>query len=237
MKKSYDIPKMFRLIREAIKPYPKAMLFQIYEEGHHSPFEQLMACLLSIRTRDETSLVVAKKLFKRARTPKQMSQLTLQELGEMVQPCTFPFQKAKTILSICEKILADFDGKTPCDFETLTSLPGVGPKCANLVLGISCGIPSIGVDIHVHRVTNRWGYIQASTAEKSWRQLQKKLPRSKWVEINELLVPFGKHICTGVAPKCLSCPVLDYCQQVGVTAVRRQGNLRRQRSEAQRIHL
>jgi endonuclease III len=105
----------------------------------------------------------------------------------------------------------------PCDREVMLALPGVGPKCANLVLGIACGEARIGVDIHVHRVTNRWGYVQAPTPEKTMEQLEAKLPRRYWVEINRLLVPFGKHVCTGRLPKCSTCPVLDMCRQVGVT--------------------
>jgi endonuclease III len=105
----------------------------------------------------------------------------------------------------------------PCDAATLLSLPGVGPKCANLVLGIACGQARIAVDIHVHRVTNRWGYVQAGSPEQSMRALESKLPKKYWVEINSLLVPFGKHICTGTKPRCSSCPLLELCRQVGVT--------------------
>src|SRR5205807_2087693 len=106
------------------------------------------------------------------------------------------------------------------DFEALTSLRGVGPKCANLVLGIVGGQAAIGVDIHVHRVTNRWGYVQAKTPERTMAELQKKLPKRYWIELNALLVPFGKHICTGTAPRCSTCPLLSMCRQIGVTAHR-----------------
>jgi endonuclease-3 len=100
----------------------------------------------------------------------------------------------------------------------LTSLKGVGPKCANLTLGVARGIPAIAVDIHVHRVTNRWGYVAATTPEASLAQLEQKLPQKYWVEINERLVPFGKRICTGRAPRCSRCPLLEMCAQVGVTS-------------------
>jgi endonuclease-3 len=102
----------------------------------------------------------------------------------------------------------------------LLSLHGVGPKCAHLVLGTACGRPYIGVDVHVHRVANRWGYVRAATPEKTMAALEEKLPQRYWVEINALLVPFGKHVCTGVAPKCSTCPLLDMCRQVGVTTHR-----------------
>jgi endonuclease-3 len=218
-KRPHDIPRMFALIRKAIEPYPKATLFDLYDRGYQSPFEQLVACVLSIRTRDETSLKVALKLFERARTPKEFLEMNLEELADIVQLCTFPFQKAKSLLQISEIVLQQYAGKLPCDFESLTALPGIGPKCASLIRGIACDEKSIGVDIHVHRITNRWGYVQASTPEKTMIELEKKLPKSRWVEINELLVPFGKHICTGPAPKCPTCPVLDYCAQIGVHVV------------------
>ena len=104
--------------------------------------------------------------------------------------------------------------------DVLTSFRGVGPKCANLTMGVTCGAERISVDIHVHRVTNRWGYISASSPEGTMRALEAKLPRKYWIEINRLLVPFGKHICTGQLPRCSTCPVLDYCRQVGVTSHR-----------------
>ena len=105
---------------------------------------------------------------------------------------------------------------TAVDADALTAFRGVGPKCAHLAVGIACNEPFLGVDIHVHRVTNRWGYVQAKNPEKTMLALQQKLPRRYWVEINALLVPFGKHICTGFRPKCSTCPVLEYCRQIGV---------------------
>lgn len=102
----------------------------------------------------------------------------------------------------------------------MLSFRGVGPKCAALALGIACGLPLIGVDVHVHRVTNRWGYVATKTPEKTMAVLQEKLPQDYWVEINALLVPFGKHICTGVRPNCSTCPLREMCRQVGVTGHR-----------------
>jgi endonuclease III len=108
----------------------------------------------------------------------------------------------------------------PCDFDVLTSFQGVGPKCANLTLGIACGQAKISVDIHVHRITNRWGYVATRTPEATLALLEQKLPQIYWVEINRLLVPFGKHVCTGQRPKCSTCPLLAMCAQVGVTDYR-----------------
>jgi endonuclease-3 len=117
---------------------------------------------------------------------------------------------------IAHRLQGEHGGVLPCDFALLTSFRGVGPKCANLVLGIACGIPSISVDVHVHRVTNRWGYVATRTPEQTMAALERKLPQEYWIEINRLLVPFGKHICTGTRPHCSTCPLLDMCAQVGV---------------------
>jgi len=218
MKKTFDIDLALKLIGDAVRPFPKAAMFELAEEGFNSPFEQLVACMISIRTYDEVSLPTARRLFARARTPAQVSQLSIEEIDSLISTSTFHERKASQIHEIAKRILDEYDGNLPCDSDILRSFPGVGPKCANLVLGIACGQPSISVDIHVHRVTNRWGYVKASAPEKTMGALEAKLPREHWIDINRLLVPFGKHICTGERPHCSTCPVLDACQQVGVNA-------------------
>ena len=216
----FDIEKAIPLLREAVAPYPKAALFELAAEGYDSVFEILVACVISIRTRDETTLPTSRRLFARARTPAEVAALSEREIDVLIGDCTFHESKAKQIRDIARRAVAEHGGELPCDREVLLDLKGVGPKCANLVLGIACGEPLIGVDIHVHRVTNRWGYVEARTPEKTMAALQEKLPRPYWVEINALLVPFGKHVCTGVRPKCSTCPLLSMCQQVGVTTHR-----------------
>ena len=124
------------------------------------------------------------------------------------------------MLGIAKATLEEYGGKLPVDFKQLTSLKGVGPKCANLALGVAGKIPAISVDIHVHRVVNRWGYVKAKTPENTLEQLEEKVPEKKWIDINRLLMPFGKHICTGKLPHCSTCPVLEYCHQIGVTSHR-----------------
>jgi len=218
--KPFDIGLAMRLIRTAVRPWPKAALFELAEDGFKSTFEQLVACIISIRTYDEVTLPVSRKLFERARTPAEVSELTYEELDALISQSTFHERKASQIFEIARRAADEFDGRLPCDREVFMSFSGVGPKCANLVLGIACGEPFISVDIHVQRVTNRWGYVRASTPEKTLVAFEAKLPRRYWIEINRLLVPFGKHICTGNLPHCSTCPVLDMCQQVGVEAHR-----------------
>jgi len=211
---------MFARIAEAIRPFKKAAMFELHEQGYTSVFEQLVACIISIRTLDEVSAPTARRLFEVARTPASVAKLGAKRIDDLIRACTFHGPKARTILEIAKRTVAEFGGELPCDVETLTSFRGVGPKCAHLALGVACGQAVISVDIHVHRVTNRWGYVSASTPEKTLVELEARLPKKHWIDINRLLVPFGKHICTGKLPKCSTCPVLAYCRQVGVTAHR-----------------
>jgi endonuclease III len=216
-KLSFDIDTMMARLQKATEPFPKAALFELADEGYVTPFEQVVACLTSIRTLDEVMLGCVRRLFQLARTPEEMVLLTWEQIDEAIRTSTFHQAKAHQILEIANQTLTEFAGKMPCDFAALTSIRGIGPKCANLVLGIACDQPALGVDIHVHRVTNRWGYVQAPTPEKTMQALEQKLPVAYWVEINRVLVPFGKHICTGRLPRCSTCPVLEWCRQVGVT--------------------
>jgi len=219
-KRPFAIDLAVERIREAVKPFPKAAMFALFEDGYSSVFEQLIACILSIRTYDEVSLPCARKLFALARTPQAIRQLSPEQIDAAIMQSTFHEAKAYQILEIARQTVEKYGGELPCEEEALLAFKGVGPKCAHLALGIACGLPTISVDIHVHRVTNRWGYVQASTPEKTLAKLEEKLPPEYWIEINRLLVPFGKHICTGTRPHCSTCPVLDMCQQVGVTAPR-----------------
>lgn len=214
--KPFDIDEVMNRLRDAVQPYPPAAMFALYDEGHTSPFEQLVACIISIRTRDETMLVLARNLFARARTPQQMSQLSPAEIDALISGASFHENKAQQIFDIARELVDEHDGVLPCDEALLLSFRGVGPKCANLVLGIACEESFIGVDVHVHRVTNRWGYVATQRPEQTMLALMEKLPRRYWVEINRLLVPFGKHICTGRRPRCSTCPLLEMCAQVGV---------------------
>jgi endonuclease-3 len=219
-KKPHDIDVMMDRIRAAVQPFPKAALFQLYEEGFRSPFEQLVACMISIRTLDEVTLPAARRLFSRARTPEAVAALSVEAIDALIHPSTFRERKAVQIKALAKRVNDEFNGELPCDAELIMSFSGVGLKCANLTLGIACGQKRVSADVHVDRVTNRWGYIQTSSPEATSQALESKLPRQYWIEINQLLVPFGKHICTGRLPRCSTCPVLEYCEQVGVEAHR-----------------
>lgn len=215
-KQPFDIDVAVERLREAVHPFPKAAMFELAERGYRSPFEQLVACIISIRTYDEVSLPVSQRLFDRARTPAEMVALKVEEIQDLIQKSTFYEVKASQIRAIAQTLISDHNGVLPCDAQLLLSFSGVGPKCANLTLGIACGQPYISVDVHVHRVTNRWGYVHTKNPDATLSALEIALPKHYWVEINSLLVPFGKHICTGNLPHCSACPLLDMCQQIGI---------------------
>jgi endonuclease III len=219
-KRPFKLETVLARVRAAVKDVPKAALFELAAEGFHTPFELLIACIISIRTRDETTVPTARRLFAAARTPREIAELLPPKIDRLIHDCSFHLAKAWQIHGIANRIINEFEGQLPCDEQTLLSFRGVGPKCANLVLGIACGQPRVGVDIHVHRVTNRWGFVDTHTPEKTAEVLQRKLPRDYWIELNSLLVPFGKHICVGWRPKCSTCPVLEMCRQVGVVTHR-----------------
>lgn len=217
MKKQFDLGTVLTRIEKAIAGYPKAAMFELYERGYNTLFEQLISCLISVRTLDETTVPVSLKLFAEARTPEAMLLLSHENLVQLLFGSTFPGQKADTILGISKIAVEQYNGNLPATFEGLTALKGVGPKCANLALGVAAKLPGISVDIHVHRVVNRWGIAKTSQPEQTMVFLQNNVPQEKWIDINRLLMPFGKHICTGTLPHCSTCPVLEYCGQVGVT--------------------
>ena len=220
MKLAFDLSTVLSRIEEATRAFPKAAMFELAERGYSTLFEQLISCIISIRTLDETTIPVSLRLFSVARTPQELLLLSPEELTELLRGATYPDQKAYTMLGIAKAAVEQYSSQLPADYESLTALKGVGPKCANLALGVATGQAAISVDIHVHRVVNRWGYVQANQPEKTLKQLEMKVPVAQWIEINRLLMPFGKHICTGTLPRCSSCPVLAWCEQVGVTQYR-----------------
>jgi len=219
-KTPFDIEVAMPLMEKAIAPFPKAGLFTLHDEGHTTLFEQLVACMLSIRTLDEVMIPVSRQLFAVARTPQQIADLPLESLKSLIRMSSFSDTKAANIQTIAQRAVSEFHGELPCDMAQLLTLPGVGPKCAGLALAIACNQPHIGVDVHVHRIVNRWGYVATKTPEASLEALKSKLPQSLWIDMNRLGMPFGKFICTANRPHCSTCPLLSMCPQIGVTSTR-----------------
>jgi endonuclease III len=216
-KEPFDIDEVFRRLRRAVAGLPKAAMFDLRDRGFGSPFEQLVGALISARTRDETTMAVCLRLFARARTPAEMAALEEAELVALLHGATFPEPKARDILRLSRQIAEEHGGRVPDTMEGLTAFRGVGPKIAALTLAVGFDQPAVAVDVHVHRITNRWGYVAEPTPEKTMAALVGKLPRRYWVEINERLVPFGKAVCTAARPKCSTCLLLSMCRQVGVS--------------------
>ncbi len=212
----HPVGEMLNRIREATEELPKAMLFELRDLGCDSLFEQACASIVSVRTFDEVSLPASLRLLKKAQNAFEMNRLTENEICDLIRPASFSREKAKAIKAIAVIAVEQFDGELPADYETLAALPGLGPKSANLVLGIGGKVPALGVDTHVHRITNRWGYIKTGRAEQTLLALANKLPKKYWIEIIELLVPFGNYICKKERPSCSICPVLQFCERNGV---------------------
>lgn len=219
-KEPFDFDEAFRRLRAAVAGVPKAAMFELRDRGYDSLFEQLVASLISARTRDETTIPVCLRLFAVARTAAEMAALDEPTLVRLLHGATFPEPKARDILALSRQIVGELGGVVPETAEGLMAFRGVGPKIAALALGVALGQPHIAVDIHVHRITNRWGILATSTPERTQAALALVLPERYRVEINERLVPFGKHVCTGERPRCSQCPLLSMCRQVGVTTHR-----------------
>jgi len=180
------------------------------------PFQILIACLLSLRTQDTTTGPAADRLFRLAETPEAMQRLGTRRIARAIYPVSFYRTKARVIRGICRELLRRFDGHVPDDLDALLTLKGVGRKTANLVVTVGFGKPGICVDTHVHRIANRLGFVRTRRPEATELALRTKLPRRFWVELNDLLVTFGQHVCRPLSPRCSLCPVARRCSRIGV---------------------
>lgn len=180
------------------------------------PYRVLISTLLSLRTLDQTTGPAAQRLFALADTPLAMVQLDRQTIERTIYPVGFYRNKAVQVLDISQRLLDEFDGRVPDDIDVLTTFTGVGRKTANLVLAEGYGIPAICVDTHVHRISNRWGYIRTKNPLDTEMALRKKLPRPYWLAYNPSLVALGQHRCKPTSPMCSQCPVAHVCARVGV---------------------
>ncbi len=181
-----------------------------------SPFLVLVSCILSLRTKDETTLPASERLFKLAETPEEMIKLTPRQIEKAVYPVGFYRTKARNILGICKDILEKFDGKVPDDIDTLMTMKGVGRKTANLTMTEGFGVPAICVDTHVHRINNRFGYVQTKTPDETEMVLRKKLPKRYWIEYNAQLVVWGQNVCKPISPLCSTCGLKKICERNNV---------------------
>lgn len=207
-----EIQATIRILKKEI---PK---WRVPVVGHYteSPFTILISCLLSLRTQDKTTDAASARLFQLARTPQAMVKLATPVIEKAIYPVGFYKTKAKNIKKICRHLLSQNNGRVPDDIDSLLSLPGVGRKTANLVVTLGYQKPGICVDTHVHRITNRWGYVQTKTPEQTEMALRRKLPQKYWIIINDLLVAYGQNLCKPISPLCSHCKIYAYCDRVGV---------------------
>ena len=180
------------------------------------PFRILVGCLISARTRDEVTEAACTRLFQQIKSPKGLLKLTSRQLEKAIYPVAFYRNKAKALKSLCSDLIERFNSKVPETLEELLTLQGVGRKTANLTLILAFDGMGICVDTHVHRIANRWGYVETTTPEQTEDALRNKLPRKYWQRINELLVGFGQTICKPLSPLCSQCLVDKHCPRIGV---------------------
>jgi endonuclease-3 len=185
-----------------------------------TPFTILVSCILSLRTQDRTTIAASDRLFAIATTPEKMLATPAKVIEKAIYPVAFYRTKAKTIHSICTLLRDRFEGEVPSDLDALLSLPGVGRKTANIVVTLAFRKPGIAVDTHVHRISNRLGYVRTNTADETEMALRKKLPPRYWIVFNDLLVAYGQNLCKPLSPHCSECRIASYCRRVGVTRSR-----------------
>jgi len=213
--KDSNIHKVIQILRKESREWD-APIVTLTAETSHDPFKILISTILSLRTLDTTTAKVSKRLFEIADNPHDMLKLDVKEIEKAIYPVGFYKTKARTILHICRELVEKYDSKVPDGLDELLNLKGVGRKTANLVVTLGYGGPGICVDTHVHRISNRLGYIKTKTPYETEMALREKLPKKYWIEYNDILVAFGQHLCRPISPKCSACPVRKYCDKVGV---------------------
>ena len=207
---------MLRRLGEVAPGWDTTALMAIARHTGRDPFKILIACLLSLRTKDETTGPAAARLFALAETPATLAELPAATIERAIFPVGFYRAKAKGLRRVARELLDHFAGQVPADLDALLTLHGVGRKTANLVVTFGFDLPGICVDTHVHRISNRLGFVATETPEQTEFALREKLPRRHWIGLNDLLVSFGQNVCHPTSPHCSSCPVARVCGRVGV---------------------
>jgi endonuclease III len=215
-------PEIHAAVRILRREAPKwqTPVVTLIAEASDSPFKVLISCILSLRTQDSTTAQASRRLFALADSPETMVRFSAKKIEQVIFPVGFYRTKAKTILEICRNLNENYRGRVPDEIDELLKFKGVGRKTANLVVTLGYNKPGICVDTHVHRISNRWGYVKTATPEKTEVALRQKLPKQYWIEYNDLLVSFGQQLCRPISPLCSQCPVAKYCSQIGVTVKR-----------------
>ncbi len=210
------IGKVLRILQREIQRWKVPAVGIVAQQAVDRPFETLVSTVLSLRTKDAVTEEASRRLLARAGTPEAMTALTAREIEKLIYPVGFYHTKARNLIETCRVLLRDHEGKVPRDLVELLKLPGVGRKTANLVLTVGYDEYGICVDTHVHRISNRWGYVKTKTPEKTEFALRRRLPKKHWKSYNDILVTFGQNLCVPISPWCSRCPVARYCPRIGV---------------------
>ena len=213
--RKFDIHKVWPLLKRQVKGLHLPWL-ETMASRKRNPFMILISCLLSLRTQDRTTGEASERLYKLASTPEEMSNLSVGKIEKAIYPVGFYRVKAKTIKTLSRELLEKHNSRVPDEIDELLTLKGVGRKTANLVVTLGYDKPGICVDTHVHRITNRWGYVKTKSPEKTEFALREKLPAEYWKEINGLLVAFGQNVCKPVSPLCSQCDLNSFCAKIDV---------------------
>ena len=213
-----SVNRVLRLIGLQVREFQTPSVTEVSRQN--DPYLVLVSCILSLRTKDATTLEAGKRLFGVAETPQEMVQLSRERIQKLIYPVGFYRVKAGVVLGVSRAIIDNFAGRVPRTRRELLSLKGVGRKTANLVLGLAYGIPAICVDTHVHRISNRLGWVVTKAPEETESRLERIIPRSRWIELNTVFVAFGQTICQPVSPLCSRCSVRRWCRRKGVTKSR-----------------
>ena len=218
--KSRTFIKVLNILEKEFPSWNAPVVSLMAKRGERTPFQILVSTIISLRTKDQITAEVSERLFKKAKTPEEILELSEKELAELLFPSGFYNNKAKTIKKISEILINDYNGNVPDSLDDLLKLPGVGRKTANLVISLAYKKPAICVDVHVHRISNRLGIVCTNSPEETENELMKRVPKKYWNKINDLLVSFGQTLCKPISPYCNKCPVMKYCSKNGVTSYR-----------------
>lgn len=218
--KDSDIHKVMKLLEAEMKQFGLPPVSAMAEEDVVDPFKILVSTIISARTKDEVTGPATDRLFALADSPEKMQRLPEEKIEKAIFPAGFYHTKAKAIRKAARELVERFGSRVPDTIEELLTLPGVGRKTANLVVTLAHNKAGICVDTHVHRITNRWGYVKTKTPHETEQALRAKLPKKHWIAINTTLVMHGQNICKPVSPLCSRCPVFKYCDRAGVTKSR-----------------
>jgi len=211
----FDIDTVLKIIQHENKRFVEPIVTTISRK--RTPFHVLISCLLSLRTKDQTTREASLRLFAVADNSEEMMKIPIPKLEKLIYPVGFYRTKARKIKEICKVLIEEYRSRVPDEIDELLKLNGVGRKTANLVVTLGYKKPGICVDTHVHRITNRWGYVKTKNPHETEFALREKLPQKYWLTINDLLVTYGQNICVPISPKCSICQVRIYCKKVGVT--------------------